>query len=427
MAIGGGLLPRSRVAVISGHTFGEGMNNQFLFRRSALALAVCTCLGGVSGVYAQSTTGAINGTVPVAGNETVLIENTNGFRREVQVDARGKSAANQLPLGTYSVSLQRDGATIDSRKDVSLRVGASTDVSFNAPATSAGSAADATSLAGVTVTGTALPTIDVTSTDSRTVITSEQLAKLPLGRSAEAIALLAPGAVNNGGNFKSDNGNSVVSFGGAASNENAYYINGFNTTDPLNALGGLQLPYGAIDQQEVYTGGYSAQYGRSDGGVISQVGKRGTNEWHYGAQILWEPNWARASQPNLHYANQPASAPAGDLYQPKSQNDKWSTTVSAYAGGPLIKDKLFFFLAGEFEKQGYRNVNSVGNSTPASTNDYDNPRWYGKLDWNINDSNILELTSAGDKRSGSGTRYSYDYANLSRTARIGDVNDTKTG
>ena len=61
------------------------MKNQFLLRRSALALAVCTCLGGVSSVYAQSTTGSINGNVPTGGNETVLIESTNGFRREVQV------------------------------------------------------------------------------------------------------------------------------------------------------------------------------------------------------------------------------------------------------------------------------------------------------------------------------------------------------
>ncbi|WP_426286786.1 TonB-dependent receptor [Luteibacter sp. E-22] len=401
------------------------MKKQFLSRRSALALAVCTCLGGVSSVYAQSTTGALNGSVPVGGNETVVVESGAGFRREVPVDERGRYSATQLPLGTYTVTLMRDGAVVDTRKDVTLRVGASTDVSFAAPAAAA--ASDAASLEGVTVTGTTLPSIDVTAVDSRTVITSEQLSRMPLGRSAEAIARLAPGVVNNGGGFASDTGRSVVSFGGAAANENAYYVNGFNTTDPLNALGGLQLPYGAVDQQEVYTGGYSAQYGRSDGGVISQVGKRGTNEWHYGAQVLWEPNWARASQPNLHYANTPESAPAGDLYQPKSQNDKWTTTVSAYAGGPLIKDKLFFFLAGEFEKQGLREVNNVGSNTPADTRNYSNPRWYGKLDWNINDSNILELTSAGDKREGSGTRYSYDYANLSRTARIGDLNDTKTG
>ena len=144
------------------------MKNQFLLRRSALALAVCTCLGGVSSVYAQSTTGSINGSVPAGGNETVLIESGNGFRREVPVDARGKYAANQLPLGTYSVSLQRDGATVDTRKDVSLRVGSSTDVSFNAPA-AATTSADATSLSGVTVTGTAMPNIDVTAVDSRTI------------------------------------------------------------------------------------------------------------------------------------------------------------------------------------------------------------------------------------------------------------------
>jgi len=404
---------------------GEGMKNHFLTRRSALALAVCTCLGGVSSVHAQSTTGSINGSVPAGANETVVVESGTGFRREVPVDARGRYAVNQIPLGTYTVTLMRDGAAVDTRKDVSLRVGASTDISFNAA--SAAPASDATSLSGVTVTGTALPNIDVTSVDSRTVITSEQLAKLPLGRSAEAIARLAPGVVNNGGGFASDTGRSVASFGGAAANENAYYVNGFNTTDPLNAVGGLQLPYGAIDQQEVYTGGYSAQYGRSDGGVISQVGKRGTNEWHFGAQVLWEPAFARASADDLHYARVPATAPAGNLYQPKSQNDQWTTTVSAYAGGPLIKDKLFFFVAGEFEKSGRRNVNAVGNNTPASTNDYRSPRWYSKLDWNITDSNILELTGASDKREGSGTRYNYDYANLNRTSKIGPVDNTKTG
>jgi outer membrane receptor for ferrienterochelin and colicin len=401
------------------------MNNQFLSRRSALALAVVACLGGASSVYAQSTTGSINGNVPAAGNQTIVVENANGFRREVAVDARGKYAANQLPLGSYTVTLQRDGAVVDTRKDVTLRVGASTDVSFNESA--AGTASDATSLSGVTVTGTALPNIDVTAVDSRTVVTAEQLAKLPLGRSAEAIAQLAPGVVNNGGNFKSDTGHSIASFGGSASNENAYYINGFNTTDPLNAVGGLQLPYGAIDQQEVLTGGYGAQYGRSDGGVISQVGKRGTNEWHFGAQVLWEPAFARADNDNLYYTRIPSSAPAGNLYQPKSQNTQWTTTYSVYAGGPLIKDKLFFFVAGELEKKDQHNVNSVGSNPPASTNDYKAPRLYAKIDWNINDSNILELTGASDKREGSGTRYNYDYANLTRTDKIGDVNNTKTG
>ncbi|MDF4002921.1 TonB-dependent receptor [Luteibacter sp. PPL552] len=400
------------------------MNNLSLSRRCALALAICTSLAGIGAVHAQSTTGGLNGSVPAGGNETIVIESGTGFRREVPVDARGRYAASQLPLGTYTVTLMRDGAVVDTRKDVTLRVGASTDVSFAAPAAEAG---DATRLSGVTVTGTALPGIDVTSVDSRTVVTAEQLAKLPLGRSAEAIARLAPGVVNNGANFQSDTGRSVASFGGAAANENAYYVNGFNTTDPLNALGGLQLPYGAIDQQEVYTGGYSAQYGRSDGGVISQVGKRGTNQWHFGAQVLWEPAFARARGNDLYYYATPASAPAGDLYQPRSENRQWTTTVSAYAGGPLIKDKLFFFVAGEFEKQGRQAVNDVGSNTPAQSTDYRSPRWYGKLDWNIDDSNILELTGASDKREISGTRYDYDFVNRRRLGEIGGYNNSKTG
>jgi outer membrane receptor for ferrienterochelin and colicin len=400
------------------------MKKQFLSRRSALALAVCTCLGGVSSVYAQSTTGALNGSVPVGGNETVVVESGTGFRREFPVDARGRYNATQLPLGTYTVTLMRDGAAVDTRKDVTLRVGASTDVSFTAPAATS----DAASLEGVTVTGTALPSIDVTSVDSRTVVTAEQLAKLPLGRNAEAIAKLAPGVVANGGGFSSDTAHPTVSFGGSAVTENAYYINGFNTTDPLNGMGGLQLPYGAIDQQEVYTGGYSAQYGRSDGGVISQVGKRGTNEWHFGAQILWEPAFARAKQHDLYYTSAPATQTAGYLYQPKSENSRSTTTVSAYAGGPLIKDKLFFFVAGEFERNEQHNVNAVDNTgTPSSTNRFNAPRWYAKLDWNINDSNILELTGASDKREGTGTRYRYDFVNRNRTSLIGPVDDTKTG
>ncbi|HEV7779368.1 MAG TPA: TonB-dependent receptor plug domain-containing protein [Luteibacter sp.] len=394
----------------------------------AMAMATAAGLGGVTGAFAQSTTGSLFGQVTVTGGETVLIENSNGLKREVGVDERGRYVAPQLPLGTYKVSLMRNGTVVDSRDNVSLRVGSGTDVSFAAAATSAG-AENAENLAGVTVTGNALPAIDVTSVDSRTVITSEQLAKLPLGRSAEDIAKLAPGVTANTGNFKSATGTNLVSFGGSAASENAYYINGFNTTDPLNGLGGITLPYGAIDQQEVYTGGYSAQYGRSDGGVINQVGKRGNNDWHFGAQVLWEPAFARSDEGNVYYANgQPKTAVAGSLYDPKSQNKSWTTTVSAYAGGPLIKDKLFFFIAGEFERQQGNTVNAVDNtSKPYEAYRYNDPRWYAKLDWNITDNNIIELTGASDKHKTEGTVYAYDYNARGRTTFVAPDDDTKRG
>ena len=383
-------------------------------RPQRIALAVALALAAPA-AFAQSTTGGIFGQVPTAPGQTVVVTSDTGLSREVPVDDRGRYSAGQLPLGTYTVSLRSNGQTVDTRNNIVLKVGAGTEVSFIS------SAANAQDLSGMTVSASALAKIDVSSIDSRTVVTSEQLAKLPLGRNSEAIALLAPGVVNNGGNFKGATGNSLVSFGGSAASENAYYVNGFATTDPLQGFGGLSLPYGAIEQQEVYTGGYSAQYGRSDGGVINVVGKRGTNEWHFGAQILWEPAFARASQRNRYYENGlPASPRAGNLYAPDSENGSDSTTVSAYAGGPLIKDKLFVFVAAEYERQQGNTVNPVSGYTstkPYEDYRYNSPRWYGKLDWNITDNHILELTGASDKYETSGTVYDLSLIHISEPTR----------
>ena len=403
------------------------MKTHTYLRRRALAqgLILAIGFGGTSAVFAQSTTGSVYGQVEPGRGTQVVVDNGGGVHRVVPVDASGHYVASHLPIGTYTVTLQKDGQAVDSRDHVAVNIGGGANVSFAAPA----SAANAQNLGAVSVTSNALPPIDVTQVDSRSVITADQLAKLPLGRSAEDIAKLAPGVTQNTANFTSATGQSLVSFGGSAASENAYYINGFNTTDPLNAAGGLTLPYGAIDQQETYTGGYSAMYGRSDGGVINQVGKRGSNEWHFGAQVLWEPNFTRAHEKYVYYANGlPEQPVAGDLYDPKGKNGSTNTTVSAYVGGPLIKDKLFFFIAGEFERQNGHSVSNVEDSaTPAQTYRYNNPRWYGKVDWNINDDNILELTGASDKREGSGTIYQYDFNNLTRGAELRPKDDTKTG
>lgn len=211
-------------------------------QRRALALALVVAMGSV---HAQSTSGSIVGSVGQSRGTSVLVENNSGFTREVPVDARGRYTAGNLPLGTYKVTVKRDGTAVETRENVAITVGANTDVSFAAAAGSGMQTLDS-----VTVSAAGLTTIDVSSVDTRTVVTAEQLQQLPLGRTAEAIALLAPGVVVNSGGF--DNGplgGSLPSFGGSAASENAYYLNGFNTTTISNNLGGLTLPYGAIDQQ----------------------------------------------------------------------------------------------------------------------------------------------------------------------------------
>jgi hypothetical protein len=189
-------------------------------------------------------------------------------------------------------------------------------------------------------------------------------------------------------------------------------------------MGGISLPYGAIDQQEILSGGYSAAYGRSDGGVISQVGKRGTNEWHFGGQILWTPDDLKSDPKNYYYVKKDGSR--GAMRQYRKDNKSWTTTVDAYVGGPLVKDKLFLFAAVEAERQQGQSVGS--SAAPYDTHyRYDNPKWYAKLDWNINDSNIFELTGASTKSSYQGYLNTFDYDSLQEGGFNSNDTHTKNG
>jgi hypothetical protein len=410
-------------------------NRYPMWRHTALALALSVSLGGVA--MAQSTTGSIFGQAPAASGETVAATNASGQSREVAVDSSGRYQISSLPVGVYTVSLKKDGAVIDSRKDVALSPGAGASVSFAAPTGAAG----ATSLGAVTVQANALPSIDVSSVNSSTVITAADLQKLPITRSAESIALLAPGTVKGSSFFPN-----AVAFGGSSVSENAYYVNGYNTGEPYKNIGGFQLPYGAIDQQETLTGGYSAKYGRSDGGVINQIGKRGTNEWHFGAQVAWQPRFLEGTPVNNYYSSHPtipasianpnsldglthyqlenASKP-GTLNQYRNDNKQWETIYSAYVGGPLIKDKLFMFLAGETTKTQSNNVEFAANQLVQYNRDKDT-KFYAKLDWNITDSNILELTALDNhSATGAGSTYAFNTDTLKSGAFVTNNDVTK--
>ena len=396
-----------------------------LLKRRCLVMAIGSLLIS-AGAHAQSTTSSIFGHVPVQPGETIVIRNSSGLTRTVNVDSQGRYNAPQLPIGTYSVSLMSDGKVVQTRDNVVLQVGVGAEISFSAAPAEAAET-NTRQLSAVNVTANKLPPIDVSSVDSRTVLTADQLAKLPLGQTAESIALLAPGTNVGAGGAKSTTGVPLVSFGGSSTTENAYYLNGFNTTDPNLAQGGLALPYGSIDQEEVYTGGYSAQYGRSDGGVINMIGKSGTNDWHFGGQFLYEPSSMVASANNTYYENGlPPSPVAGNLYDPNSKNSTWSSVYDLYVGGPIIKDKLFFFASAEMTHTDGNTVNSVEAGTDTHYTDTV-PKWYAKVNWNITDSNLLELTGASDKSLTSGTVYNYDYNNLSDTSLKAYANDTKQG
>jgi len=390
-------------------------------KRTALAVVLTSFIGAAA---AQSTTGSLYGSAP-AGT-TIVVQSDTGLKRSATVDSNGRYNLGSLPVGKYTIIQQRDGQTVDQRENVLLKVGVGTEVSF------AGGSSAATTLEAVNVVAANVPKIDVTNTVSKSVITSEQLDVLPLGRSAEAIALLAPGVVAGSGAF-SNGSRSVLSFGGSSVTENAYYLNGFLANNPLSNLGGISLPYGSIDQQETFMGGYGAGYGRSTGGVINQLGKRGTNEWHFGVQATWAPDSLSASAATVIYPNRQLpdgysytddSLP-GSLYRYRKDDVATRTTYSGYASGPLIEDRLFIHLAAEKDRTEGVSTNSSA-ATQQVRNHYtiDAPKFYGKIDWNINDSNTLEYTRVQNTDRNGGYYRSFDYEDLAEGDRTGTFPNT---
>jgi hypothetical protein len=384
--------------------------SKHIWRHTALAVALSVSFGGVA-LAQSSATGSIFGNTGTGGS-TVHIENTNtGFTRDIQTDADGRYRASALPVGNYKVTLMRDGSVVGTR-NVVLQIGAGVDASF-------ASATDAQNLEGISVVASALPSIDVSQVDTRTVLTAEQLRKIPVARSVTAAALLAPGTVAADSRY----GN-VASFGGASAAENQYYVNGFPVTNALTNIGFAELPFDSIDQQQLITGGYGAEYGRSTGGVVNIVTKSGTNEWKAGAEVYWSPRKLKDSPRDIYFPNNPASESAGQLYQDRSDNRSNQITYGAYIGGPLIKDRLFMYLTGEAEKtSGSAGIGSNQGAGTIKTDETDKTRrWLAKVNWNITDNHTLEFTGMGDTGTTDAKFYSYDYA----SGATGDFLGTET-
>ena len=393
-----------------------------VLKRSALSAVLFSIVGAAA---AQSTTGTLHGSAAGSEGATVVAQSDSGLTRTATIDAQGRYSFGALPVGRYSIRLQRDGRIIEQQDNVQLRVGGGTDVSFAARG-------PATTLEAVNVTAANMPKIDVTHTVSKSVITSEQLDVLPLGRSAEAIALLAPGVVAGSGAF-SNGSRSVLSFGGSSVSENAYYLNGFNVTNPLKYLGGVSLPYGAIDQQETYTGGYSASFGRSTGGVLNQLGKRGTNTWRFGFQTSWSPDSLASPPKDLRYPDGALpegysytnDGKPGTLYRYRRDDKASRTTTSGYAGGPLIEDRLFVYVSAEKDRtEGVATANEAAAQQVRNHYTIDVPKFYGKIDWNINDSHTLEYTRLQHTDRSGGYYTAFDYKTLEEGDRTGTFADT---
>ena len=355
------------------------------YKLSLAALTVAAALG--TAMPAMANSGAIQGSSSSAagttlGAVTITIENVDtGLKRTVVSDASGNFRFPLLPPGTYKVVASKDGFAPTVQENVA--VGISGKVTVNLALQEQG-------IERIAVSGSAISLVDVTSSNTGIVVDSLTIEKVPVPRDLTGVALLAPGTTKGDSAF----GN-LPSIGGASVAENAYFVNGLNLTNFRTGVGSSNPPFEMYESFEVKTGGYSAEFGRAMGGVINAKTKSGTNEFKWGVNAQWEPDSLREDKPS-----QLRDDGTYDINNSQDKNTFWD--VNIWASGAIIEDKLFFYTlynprSDVFESQGSESINNgdVFRSDFESTDE--DAFWGLKLDWYINDDNILEFTSFSDK------------------------------
>ncbi|MBW4043574.1 MAG: carboxypeptidase regulatory-like domain-containing protein [Acidobacteria bacterium] len=272
--------------------------------------------GALTGVVID-TTGAV---VPAA-NVTVT-DTATGAVRKVTTNEAGRYTVSLLKPSKYEISATANG--LESNKTtVVVLVGQTpnADITVN-PAGSSQT---------VTVSAQTIPLTDTQTPSQITTFTEQQVQNLPApGGDITTVAYTAPGVVVNAGgsygNFSAD---------GLPGTSNLYVLNGFDNQDPflnLNNSGSsnLTLGQGEISEAAVVQNGYGTQYGRAAGVIINYTTKSGSNQLHgmanyyYNGDVLNANDWFRNN----------AGAP-----RQRAISNEWAANV----GGPIIKDKLFFF------------------------------------------------------------------------------------
>ena len=308
---------------------------------TSFAILVTLFFSLMAGVvaHAQVTGATLAGTVTdptggVVANATVSAVNTaTAINREVMTDSAGLYTIPNLVPGLYDVKVSATGFSTSVQSGLNVAVGQQLQLNFSLKV--------GQTTTNVEVTGAA-PQIDLTSSAVSGQVESETVRELPLnGRDWTSLAVLQPGvkpietqmafATSARGN-RGFGGELTVS--GQRSTFNNYRIDGITVSDyamssPGNVIG-VVLGVDSIQEFQVLTGGFPAEYGRATGGVVNAITRAGTNQFH-GSVYEFLRNSALDS-------NDFFSRVAGTPKPPFKRNQ-----FGASAGAPIIKDRLFVF------------------------------------------------------------------------------------
>lgn len=321
------------------------MTSSNLRRGFACLAALFILLTCVSIARAQSAVdGAVGGNVldstgAVVPNASVTVRNlgTNAQQQTV-TDPSGYFRVIHLQPGVYEVKIEASGFGLYDSKDITVQVGSLTDVEARL---SVGSSSQT-----VEVTASA-PLVNTTTPDFAGVVDQIALHDLPQNNYRwSAFALLTPGVVND------SNGYGLLSFRGQSTLLNNVTIDGTDDNQAYfseergRTRAGYSTIKAAVQEFQVNTSNYSVEYGRSAGGIVNSVTKSGSNALH-GEGYYYDRDSAWAAQ-NTYVTHpvQTSSSPvtyAVQSFKPTDLRRQFGFGV----GGPILRDKLFFFLAAD--------------------------------------------------------------------------------
>lgn len=299
----------------------------------------------ISGVfcsaYAQSTAGfgAISGTVRDASggavpNARIVVSNAGkGITRNLSSNDTGVFTAPALvPAAGYTVTVESQGFKRYEVKDIELAVGQNIDLNVNLAVGTAATQVEVTAAA---------PLVEDTKTDVSQVIDTKQIDELPInGRRVDSFVLLTPG-VSNDGYF----GN--LSFRGMAGNS-SFLVDGVDNTEQyFNENAGRtriasQISQDAVQEFQVVSSNFSAEYGRASAGVVNTVTRSGTNDVH-GAGYWFFRNRTLNARDRYAAFNPP----------------EYRHQAGASIGGPIKRDRLFYFLNTEIQRRKFPIASSI--------------------------------------------------------------------
>ncbi len=323
-----------------------GLSLALVFTIGAQAWAQGRQTGAIRGAAQDSTGGVLSGVTVTATSDA--LQGT----RSTETDSNGIYELPGLPPGDYTVSFALQGfTTVDSQITVALGGTVDADVSMRV-----GAVAETVEVVAVSPT-------PITTTEISQNITGDQVDTLPMGRDVFRIAELAPGLTAN------TPSSGQIAVNGSFGYDNVYLIDGVDINDNLLAQANALFIEDAIEESQVLTSGISAEYGRFSGGVVNMITKSGGNRFSGSFRAnLFKPDWTARTPFEIENDNERTGTP--------SDNTTYETTV----GGPIVRDRLWFFYANRVQRQSMTDTFPVSGASFLSTDN--------------NDRNLIKLTGA---------------------------------